>query len=107
MNNERLMQLEAYIESGSTDPFIRYVLATEYLKEQDEAKALYHFETLLELHPEYMGTYYHLGKLYERLDRREAAIKTYEAGIALAQKIKNLKTLAEIRTALQNLLIDD
>lgn len=107
MNNERLIQLETYLKNGSTDPFIRYALATEHLKAGNEPTALYHFEMLLKLHPDYMGTYYHLGKLYERLDRRQDAIQTYEAGIELAQKMKNLKTLAEIRTALQNLLIDD
>lgn len=107
MHNPRLKQLKEYLKQDSRDPFIRYAIATEYLKAGEEGKALEHFSILRREHPDYLGTYYHMGKLLQEVQRREEAIETYQQGIALAQRTGNLKTLAELRTALQNLLIEE
>jgi tetratricopeptide (TPR) repeat protein len=46
-----------------------------------------------------VGTYYHLGKLYERLGRTDDAIDTYEQGIEVARAQKAQKDLSELQDA--------
>lgn len=107
MQNQRLKQLQEYLDKGSQDPFIRYAMATEYVNQGANEMALTHFTFLRNTHPDYLGTYYQMGKLLEHMDKKQAAIEVYEEGIQLAQRIGNLKTLGELRGALQNLLIDE
>ncbi|PSQ64561.1 MAG: tetratricopeptide repeat-containing protein, partial [Bacteroidetes bacterium QH_2_64_74] len=45
------------------------------------------------------GTYYHLGKLYERLDRTDDALDTYERGIEVAREQGAQKDLSELKDA--------
>jgi uncharacterized protein YdcH (DUF465 family) len=46
-----------------------------------------------------VGTYYHLGKLYEQLDRPDDAIATYEQGITVAREQGAQKDLSELQDA--------
>ena len=43
-----------------------------------------------------MGTYYHLGKLYEIINQKDDALITYEKGIAIAKKVKDQHALNEL-----------
>ena len=76
MDNKRLEQLISIFDQGSKDPFIKYAIATEYLKEENIPLALKFYEDLITNHKDYVGTYYHLGRLYDSLGRKEDA-KTY------------------------------
>jgi len=76
METNRLEKLLEFIKNEPNDEFLKYALATEYLRLNDADKALYYYEDLVTNHPQYSGTYYHLGKLYEALNRKEDAIKT-------------------------------
>ncbi len=96
---DRLAQLEQFYEEDPDDPFTRFALAQEHLKNGNTAKALDFFEELVETDPDYVGTYYHLGKLYERLDRTEDAIDTYAQGIDVAREQKEQKALSELQDA--------
>jgi tetratricopeptide (TPR) repeat protein len=49
-------------------------------------KALFYFEDLIANHPDYVGTYYHLGKLYEIIGRKPEAIDIYRRGMEVARK---------------------
>ncbi|QEC53344.1 tetratricopeptide repeat protein [Anseongella ginsenosidimutans] len=100
MKNTRLEQLREFLLQQPQDPFLKYALATEYLKLGDTTNALLYFEGLIKEHEEYLGTYYHLGKLYEQLGRIPDAAETYARGIALAQQQRNQHTLSELRGAL-------
>ena len=95
----RLAQLQQFYEEDSEDPFTRFALAQEHLKQDNIAKALDFFEALVDTDPGYVGTYYHLGKLYERLDRTDDAIDTYEQGIAVAREQREQKALSELQDA--------
>ena len=107
MNQDRIEQLKSFLQEEPNDPFLSYSLALEYLKmEQDEA-ALAIFENLLHDHEDYLPTYYHCGKLYERLNKKEEAIACYEKGILLARKLNHSRTLREINEALNNLRFED
>jgi tetratricopeptide (TPR) repeat protein len=96
----RLETLLEYLRDEPGDPFVLYALAQEYLKRGRIDEALRHFETLVTDHPGYVGTYYHLGKLYERLDRNEDALATYRAGMEAAQRIGDFHARAELQSAL-------
>ena len=96
---DRLDQLLEFYEEDPNDNFVRFALAQEYLKRDNTERALNLFEELVETDPDYVGTYYHLGKLYERLNRTEDAIETYDDGITVARKQQDTKDLSELQDA--------
>jgi tetratricopeptide (TPR) repeat protein len=101
--NNRLEILRQFVAEEPQDPFNHYALATELLKfNKTESRQI--FEYLLKNHAGYLATYYHLGALYVELGQHELADETYLAGIALADKIGNEKTLKELKGAYQMLL---
>ncbi len=53
-----------------------------------------------------MPTYYHAGALFSEFGENELAEKTYQDGIALAQKVGNEKALKELKGAYQ-LFLDE
>lgn len=98
MNDDRLQKLFAFLENDPTDPFIKYALATEYTKRQEFEKALSYFEDLMENNQEYVGTYYHAGKLYEKLGRPDDAVKTYQKGMSVAKAVRDMHAFSELQT---------
>lgn len=92
----RLEQLLEFFKNEPQDPFLKYALATEYLRLNNHEKALWFYLDLVKQHPDYIGTYYHLGKLYEQLQQAEEALKIYEQGIEVAKKIKDQHALNEL-----------
>lgn len=103
----RLDQLNEFLKESPEDPFLKYAIAAEYLKQNEEQEALERFEQLIDKHPDYVGTYYHLGKLYEKLDKLELAVITYKSGIDIARKSRNFHALGELQGALSFLVEDD
>jgi tetratricopeptide (TPR) repeat protein len=101
----RIEKLKAFIAENPADPFLHYALASEWLKAGELHLAREKFEELVKDFPNYVGTYYHLGKLHEQLGNSDHAIATYESGLKIAQKIGDRHTFNEIRGAL-DLLID-
>ena len=96
----RIDALLAFYAEDPNDPFTRFALAQEYLKAGDTAQGQAYFEGLVADQPEYVGTYYHLGKLYERLGRLPDAIATYERGILVAGRVRDAHARAELQDAL-------
>jgi hypothetical protein len=43
-----------------------------------------------------VGTYYHLGKLYEMLMEHQKALEIYELGMVVAKKMKDQHALNEL-----------
>lgn len=97
---DRLKALLDFLEEDPTDSFTRFALAREYLKQGRPETALQYFEGLVEEDPEYVGTYYHLGKLYEALGRKDDAVAAYRSGIQVAQRSKEFHALSELQDAL-------
>lgn len=99
MTSNRLEQLLKLYTPDQADPFIIFAIAKEYEKMQDDKQALDHYLLLLKDHPEYIGTYYHLGKLYERLESPLSAWNTYKKGMGIAQKAGDQHAYSELAGA--------
>ena len=99
----RLPQLLAFYEADPTDPFILYALATEY-RAAEPLRAWEFYEKLLIEHPDYVGTYYHAGKLLEGFGKKEEAERVYRKGLIVSRKDGQLHAASEIQQALNSCL---
>ncbi|MBC8082679.1 MAG: tetratricopeptide repeat protein [Hymenobacter sp.] len=99
----RLQQLLAFYQDEPNDPFTIYALATEY-KTTEPLQALSYFRKLLAEHPDYVGTYYHAGKLLEQLQKPEEAEKVYREGLRVSRKAGQLHAASELQQALNHCL---
>jgi lipoprotein NlpI len=100
--SERIKQLEQFITDDPADPFNYYALALEHAK-IDEHKALHTFTYLITNYKDYLPTYYQLAKLYEGLGQKENSAVIFREGVKIATLQNDLKTLRELRAALQEL----
>ncbi len=103
MQNTRLEKLIEFLNSEPNDAFLKYALATEYLRLNEIDKSLVYYEDLVYNHPKYVGTYYHLGKLYEALNRKDDAVVTYEQGMLIAKEARDNHALSELRAVYMEL----
>lgn len=99
MNTNRLNRLLEMREMDPKDPFLLYAIAMEYSNGNEAIKALEYYEQLVKEHEEYVGTYYHLAKLYERLERREQAEACYTKGMQIARKLGDNHAYNELQSA--------
>ncbi|MGV8879275.1 MAG: tetratricopeptide repeat protein [Sphingobacteriaceae bacterium] len=99
MESTRLAKLLEFFKNEPNDAFLQYALATEYLNLNETEKALGFYENLIKHHPAYVGTYYHLGKLYEAFNRADDAVKIYELGIEVAGNARDFHALSELKAA--------
>jgi tetratricopeptide (TPR) repeat protein len=100
---DRIEKLKAFLAQSPDDCFLNHALALEYIKLGDEEAAKNCFEKNLSFYPNYIATYYHLGKLLERVQQEEAAIKIYEAGMAAAKKAGDMHTHSELLSAYEEI----
>lgn len=100
MNHPRIQQLFDFLQKAPHDSFTLYSIAYEYLRLEENEQALTYFQKLKQLHPDYMGTYYHLGACLEKLGRTAEAIATYEAGIVEGQRQRDRHAVSELQRAL-------
>jgi Tfp pilus assembly protein PilF len=101
---ERIKKLEEFLKSSPRDSFLKHALALEYVKLGDDDKASELFTEILTAEPAYVGSYYHLAKLYERKGKREEAMKTYEKGMEESKKAGEQHAYNELQAAYQNLV---
>lgn len=99
--SDRIALLESMLTEDPNDTFVLYAIAKEY-EEVDQQKALKAYLDLKNVDPQYVGLYYHLGKLYEELGDAENAKSTYEDGIKVAKKLADFHSLSELNNALTN-----
>jgi len=98
MNGNRLQKLLEFYNNEPNDPFLKYALATEYLSGGNTDAALRYFEDLTSNHEGYVGTYYHLGKLYEKLGRKDDAVSTYQKGMQVARAARDNHAFSELQS---------
>ncbi len=103
----RLDQLFDLLKSQPNEPFLLFAIAKEYEKAGDKDNALAYYLKLKETTPQYVGTYYHLGKLYERLQQPETAFLTYKQGMVVAKEEGDMHAFSELSGAKMNIDDDD
>ncbi len=101
--SNRLQALQKLFEESPNDPFLLFAMAKEYEKLNDNKLALQLYQQLVQEHTDYVGTYYHLGKLFEKSEKWEEALKAYEQGMEVAKKVGDRHALGELAGARLNL----
>jgi len=99
----RIGKLEEFLQTNTGDSFLQHALALEYIKVGDDLKALALFESILDREPGYIGSYYHLAKLQERLGETDKAVQVYKKGMEEAKKAGDNHAYNELRGAYEEL----
>lgn len=99
----RIDSLKDFLHMEPNDAFTMYALALEYAREDNLNESENYFTRLLKQHPGYLAAYYHLGKLYERLNNTVEAGSIYMAGIKLAERLNNNHARNELNSAYKEL----
>lgn len=102
---ERISQLKSFLEIDPKDSFTRFAIAQEYQKLGNWDEVLKGYESIVADNPEYVGVYYHLGKLYQKIDQSEKAKATLAAGIQVAESQADLHAKSELQSALMEIEI--
>ncbi len=95
----RLEQLLQFLSASPEDAFLLFALAKEHEKLGNQETALEFYQKIVATSPDYVGVYYHLGKLQEKNIDLGHAIETYKSGMAIAQKIGDRHALSELAAA--------
>ncbi|MBO9618619.1 MAG: hypothetical protein J7539_06225 [Niabella sp.] len=99
----RIDKLEELLRENPGDAFLNHALALEYVKLGEDAKAEIIFRRILSTTPDYVGSYYHLGKLLERKGDEAGAVLVYKEGMAAAKKAEDNHAYGELRSACEYL----
>ena len=97
----RLEQLFEFLRSEPNDPFLKFAIALEYRKGKNHPEALKFFLDLRSSNPNYLATYYQLGKLYEEMADSENAVEAYNSGVKVAETAGDMKTMNELVKAVE------
>ena len=100
---DRVEKIKKLLEASPNDSFLQHALALEYIKIGDDEAARKLFNEILLREPTYVGSYYHLGKLLERVGDYDKAIRIYKRGIEEAQKADDHHTRMELQGALEDI----
>ena len=76
----------------------------EYIKIGNDEDARRLFEEILNREPGYVGSYYHLAKLLERMEQTDEAIAMYEKGMQESKKAGDNHAFGELRGAYEELI---
>lgn len=100
---DRIAKLKEYMKTSGKDSFLQHALALEYIKTGNDEEARKLFNEILKREPTYVGSYYHLGKLLERIGDPVKALKVYERGMEVAQAANDHHSYSELRAAYEDL----
>ena len=99
----KIDQLKEFLKATPNDSFLQHALALEFIKMGNDEEAKLLFENILLNEPAYVGSYYHLGKLLERINENQAAIIVYQTGMKEAKLAKDNHSYNELQGALEDL----
>jgi Tfp pilus assembly protein PilF len=100
---DRISQIKEYLKTEPEDNFLQHALALEYIKAGNDAEAKILFKKILEREPGYVGSYYHLGKLLERIGETQNAIHIYKKGMEMAKSANDTHAFNELQAACEDL----
>jgi Tfp pilus assembly protein PilF len=101
---EKIEKLKSFLITSPGDPFLKHALALEYIKVGKESEARQLFLEILESDPAYIGSYYHLARLLERLGDSENAKIWYEKGMGAAKKAGDTHAYNELLAAYEDFI---
>jgi Tfp pilus assembly protein PilF len=99
----RIARIQEMLQSNPKDLFLRHALALEWIKIGNDVEAKELFEAILTEDPTYIGSYYHLAKLLERVGETASAIQWYEKGMEAAKAAKDQHSYNELQSAYEDL----
>jgi tetratricopeptide (TPR) repeat protein len=97
---DRLKMIEIMLETNPSDSFLHYAAALEHQKNGELPQAIKILKSIIKNDPDYLASYYQLGKILEDKGKVSDAIEVYQAGKDIARKQKDVKTLGELSEAL-------
>jgi Tfp pilus assembly protein PilF len=101
---DRIEKLKEFLAATPNDAFLLHALALEYVKQERDDTAQELFEKLLQQDENYIGSYYHLGKLFERKEETDKAITTYKKGMLKAKEAGDNHAYNELQAAYEDLV---
>jgi tetratricopeptide (TPR) repeat protein len=107
MSNDRIVLIKQMLDKNPEDSFLRYAVALEFKKNGDVEKSINYLEELIKKDPNYLASYYQLGKIFEEEGQAHKAIVFYRQGKLIAAKVNDRKTLGELDEALMILDADE
>lgn len=99
---DRIDKLKEYMKTSGKDSFLQHALALEYIKVGNDEEAKKLFNEILKREPTYVGSYYHLGKLLERIGDPKKAMRVYARGMEVATAANEHHSYTELRTAFED-----
>jgi tetratricopeptide (TPR) repeat protein len=105
--NARIQKLLEYLKESPNESFLLFALAKEYEGMEMIVEARSYYQQLMDKDPDYVGLYYHFGKLSESQEKLDEAMLIYTKGMDVAKKIGDRHALAEIKEAAMGLGWDE
>ena len=100
---DRIEKLKEYMKTAGKDSFLQHALALEYIKTGNNEEARKLFNEILKREPTYIGSYYHLGKVLEKLGDNAKALRVYERGMEVAKEANDHHSYRELQGAYEDL----
>lgn len=100
---DRIEKLKEYMKTAGKDSFLQHALALEYIKTGNNEEARKLFNEILKREPTYIGSYYHLGKVLEKLGDNAKALRVYERGMEVAKEANDHHSYSELQGAYEDL----
>ncbi|MEO9003573.1 MAG: tetratricopeptide repeat protein [Ginsengibacter sp.] len=99
---DRINKLKEYMKTAQKDSFLQHALALEYIKVGNDEEAKKLFNEILKREPTYLGSYYHLGKLLERIGDLQKAMRVYKRGMEVAEAADDSHSYNELQGAYED-----
>ena len=101
MNTDRIEQLHKLHAVDPADADVPYMIAQEYGKADEHAKAIEWYDNCIEADPAYCYAYFFKAMAQHALGSKPDAIATIEAGLVEANKVGHPKTISELTSLLE------
>jgi Tfp pilus assembly protein PilF len=90
------------MKTADKDSFLQHALALEYIKVGKDEEARLLFDEILKREPTYIGSYYHLGKLLERMGDSSKALHIYKRGMEMSKAAGDQHSYNELQAAYED-----
>lgn len=96
MSEQLIANLEKLLGGPRDGSLLRFSLGNEYLKLGKAAEAAIHYREAVTRDPKYSAAWKQLGKALSDAGQREAALKAYQEGMAVAEARGDLQAAKEM-----------